>query len=322
MPLILFLIYRRLAVRLPSRFENKMEILRALQPYTTRIFLCSSRQHIGDLTQLLRQIYAAPTLSIEKVTMTAGDREDTFERLALPNLPPIYLILLENPKVGPRRVKTVFDLVAYGKGAPAIIYVHDSAISNFKLAVLHNFPIVLFHNDAHFRAYFASNRLGYDDKELLFVLAQKQEYVMNQIVFREDFAHMKEERSTKRDKTRHQKTKTEERFEPLESPPQMKDVIMFSPDYKARNAFVDVARKSLESPPPSDSKNHRVLYYTTLNKPTSPFSSKTSQNSIKKPWTLPSDVQSSIVAAQPLSLFDDKQETFLVTPGMYQTFTK
>lgn len=292
-----------------------METLSDLKPYTTRIFLANDQKHFEELARLLKKTYKLLELQIDTVTMMSGERKSNFQLLLLPNLPPIYLILLENPKVGPRRIKNVFDLVAYGKGSPAIIYVHDSAISNFKLAVLHNFPIILFHNDNDFKSYFASQRLGFDDKELLFVLAQKQDYVMKQIVFREDFAQMKEEKSSHREKHSlkspkakpevKQVAKPEKRIElrrePLESPPQLKDAVTKpSPPSKKLTGFAEVARKNLKTSPPSPENQKATVSKSTTTKPIR----VSNETIIKRQWTLPVDVEPTNSIAQTPSLFE------------------
>ena len=256
-----------------------MEILKA---YTTRVFLANSQQHITELVDLLARVYGVSDLKTEKIVMKADDREATFERLTIKDLPPIYMILVENPRVGPRRIKSVFDLVAYGKGAPAIVYVHHSAISNFKLAILHNFPIILFHKEEEFRSYFESKRLGSDAKELVFVLAQKQDYVMNQIVFREDFAHMKEEKSNKREKKGEKRAEKVIREEIVKDQPRetvrfvsspLKQAAPKTPSGNQKQGFVEAARKNL-NPKAADKKQPaRTSRDTTT----------------RQPWSLPID---------------------------------
>lgn len=299
--------------------HKTMESFSVLKPYTTRVFLSSSRQHIGELTQVLRQVYSAFTLNIETVTLTADDHEATYERLSLPNHPSIYLILLENPRVGPQQVKSVFDLVAYGgKAASAIIYIHASAMSNFKMSVLHNFPVVLFHNDDDFKAYFTSKRLGRDAEELVFVLAQKQDYVMKQTAFREDFATMKKEKSDKREKKpakprhvvqREANVKVEKsvpkKLEPLESPPQLKDSITTTSPSKKMSGFIEVTRKNLKSQPPAV-ENHKIAT-TKIAVVEAPKPIRISREPVvRKPWALPADVESSSTGVQTPTLLDYK----------------
>lgn len=162
-----------------------MELTSELQPYSLRIFLAANDNHVKNLIDLLKNIYNLQHLEVSIITLKLGNRQEDFQCLVVKDLPPIYLIMLENSAVGPRRIKTVFDLVAYSGGSPAIIYVHNSAMTSFKLSVLHNFPIVLFHTKGDFERYFREKYLGDDDREVMFVLKQKQDYVMNKIVFRE-----------------------------------------------------------------------------------------------------------------------------------------
>jgi hypothetical protein len=246
-----------------------------LQPYMIRIFLAADHSHVKEFVELLQTTYKLPALDIETFKFTHGHRQATFERVVVPDLPPIYLILLENSKVGPRRVKAVFDLIAYSKGSSAIIYVHDSAITAFKLAVLHNFPIVLFHNKSDFESYFTQKYLGDDEREVIFVLKQKQAYVTSQIVFRDDFARMKEQKSSKRSvegKKNHQE-------KPIEV--EMRVVRIVKRENKTAEIVIPAARVNQQVPPPL---------------PHSP-SPKVVKETVKKPsWTLPVDVEDSAAA--------------------------
>lgn len=180
-----------------------------LSLYKNRVFLSANETVETELISELKALYQLDSLEVEVVTLTRGDKSKEFRFVEVPGHPRIYLIQLVNHSIGIRRVTDVYELAVYDGGATAIVYVHDTAITLFKLATLHNFPCVLFHDDDEFRSYLKSKFYGDDSKEINFILAQQQEYIRTGIKFREDFAEhkkeVKEQRNQRRPAREHQK---------------------------------------------------------------------------------------------------------------------
>lgn len=126
----------------------------------------------------------------------AGDKKE-FQYFQLPGLPRFYLIFLRSPVSGPLEVKRLYELVSCTH-VPLIILVHHSAMTNVKFSGLHNFPIILTHEEEDVEIYINTvyktkheDTLSLDEREVLFSLRQKQTYVCEQIKSRSEFAKQK-----------------------------------------------------------------------------------------------------------------------------------
>lgn len=161
--------------------------------YKNRVFLSANEKIELEFIDELKRLYRLDDLEIKVVALTRDGRTKEFRYIEVPGLPRIFLIYLESHAIGIRKVTDVYELAYYDGGATSIVYVHDSALTLFKLATLHNFPCALFHTDAEFKTYLGSMLIGNDSNEMNFILGQQQMYVQKKIKCRQVFADDKRE---------------------------------------------------------------------------------------------------------------------------------
>jgi len=220
--------------------------------YKNRLFLSANESSELELIAELKTLYGLDELEIEVATLQKGEKSKEFRYVEVPGLPRIYLIQLLNHSTGIRRVTDAYELAVYDGGATEIVYVHETAMTLFKLATLHVFPCVLFHNDDEFKSYLRSKFIGDDTKEINFYLAQQQEYVRTEIKPREVFAEHKKEVKEQRDQRRPaaQESKSKEKGP---APPKKNSAKEKGPAPKKSQAQKGAGEKTRQAKKPVDS---------------------------------------------------------------------
>lgn len=164
-----------------------------LLAYDFRILLARNvRDYTEFLNTLIEHYELKETPELRERKVGDGDDARVFKYLQVNDLVPIYVMFMETKESATRRVLDVFELTAHLKSS-SIVYVTYSAIPLFKLAILNNFPTILFHDVESLSSYVAAGNLGHDEKELLASLSQKQKYVTEEVKTRKEFAQAKKD---------------------------------------------------------------------------------------------------------------------------------
>lgn len=183
----------------PEGIQRRVDGFGVLNAYTHRIYIAQTE---GAADAVLTTIQTAngldEAIAVKTQVFGDGDDEQEFEYAEpIKGKGKFYIILLKNPGEGRKLVKRVYSLVASLPPAErsVIIYVDHSAIPLFNLGDLQNFPTVLMHDADARQVYFSAGVMFNSEKELIFGIAQKQEYVMNKILSRKEFAAQKAARA-------------------------------------------------------------------------------------------------------------------------------
>lgn len=234
-----------------------------LEPYPNRVFLVRNAENVTEILDVLKTAYSVKKeIEIRSRTFTEGGISKEFKYFQLPNLPPVYLVYLSNPGVGPKNVRDVFDLAAFTK-VPLIPYVHPFAISLFKLAMLQNFPAILLHDTEELHAYLNGKLIGQDEKEIIFSERQKQVYVTEKIMLQGAFAKQKasvKEKREEKKKARRSDNTTPRTVKvlPKEKSEPQPAVKSNKPKKAVLNGYKDVVKKGVTPEIPQDRADSRV----------------------------------------------------------------
>lgn len=295
--------------------------------YASRIFICKTSKDASTLIDLIIQSNTArgkKDIQIETVSLSQGGRTKEYSVIQIDGRPPIYVFALEERRGQWNIVKSCYELVAFTETAP-IVYVHESAMNEFKLASLHNYVVILFHDNEEFEAYFKAGLFGDDPKECEFAREQKRLYLLNETKPTEEFAAYKAEKKGDR-----KPSKTRKQSDPLKKSPKTPKGNLSSRSNdsdnedrldrkekpkkggKGKKAWSEVARNSKNGdveeeeerrPVQRESKNHSDKKETGGRRPSR-------DNGRKPSWNLPEGARTGEIVQAPIPMHENPLAQF------------
>jgi hypothetical protein len=163
-----------------------------LDTYDNRALFVNSEAEITEVIDILKAKHGVSENVVMKTVRLVmqtpdGEASGQFRYFELPGKPRVYCLTVPNRAAGHTAMKTLFDLAALTR-VSIVVYVHPEAIALINIPQLHNFPSILLHTQEDVNTYFGGSQFGDDEKEILFCLRQKQKYVVEEIVPRDQRA--------------------------------------------------------------------------------------------------------------------------------------